>query len=97
MNVTGVSPWLSRHIGYTVSSNHVSTEEITICKSEDALRPTRNVEGAVVDFKRKVPDYSFVCLLTFISMLRYTLRVALAKINKKSLPKQSASLSQRRI
>jgi hypothetical protein len=97
MNVTGVSPRLSRHIGYTVSSNNVSTKEITICKSEDALRPTRNVEGAVIYFKRKVPYYSFVCLLTFISMLRYTLRVALAKINKKNLPRQSASLSQRRI
>jgi hypothetical protein len=79
MNISRMSTWLSRHMGYTVAAVDIKSHKVTSCKLEDHFRPVLDVLCCVCHLKWMVPNHSSVSLLTFVSMLRLAAFIALYK------------------
>ena len=82
MHIASVSAWLGWNVGDSVSTNDVSTEEITRSEAQNQLRPARHVCASVGKLKRKVPNYPPVCLGSLVGMLTNSLRITLQIVSK---------------
>lgn len=79
--VASVSAWLCRDMDCAVAKNLVSAEEISMSESENYLRPSTDIVGAIYQLKWVVPNYSPICLLRLVTVLRHSTLVAL-QLNK---------------
>ncbi len=77
MDVSRVSSRLCWHMGYSITANHITAEEVTTSECQDYLWPSRDIVSSVSQFEWEVPYNSHVGLRRFVGMLRNSLFVTL--------------------
>lgn len=89
MNVASVRSWLSWQMCHTVAADNISTPEVTLCKSQFYLWPSRDVVRTVAYFEWEVPDNSSIGLLTLIGMLAYSTFITLKELKTTCLDRNN--------
>lgn len=82
VDVSSMAAWLCGHVGHSISTNDIAAPEVTCEKIQGELRPATDTKWSIGYFKGKVPNYSSVCLLTFIGVLRKSGFVSLNRKNE---------------
>ena len=77
MDIASMTARLCRNVRHAIATDDITTEKVSLGKSQLNLRPSGHVIRSVADLEREVPNHSPVRLLTFIRVLTHATFISL--------------------